>query len=64
MSLFSRVADDFGVPVVENRELDDELEKRGLSVGEDVIPSIRSIEQINRGHPLVRHQIQTATIHA
>ena len=44
---FVEVADDFGLPVDENRELADELEKLGVSIGEDVIPSIRSIDQID-----------------
>lgn len=44
---FVEVADDFGLPVDENRELADELEKIGVSMGDDVISSIRSIEQID-----------------
>jgi hypothetical protein len=40
------VAEDIGLPVEENRELADELRALGVSVGQDVIPSIRSIEEI------------------
>jgi hypothetical protein len=43
---FIEVADDFGMPVGENRELADELRELGVSVGDDVICSIRSIEEI------------------
>ena len=39
-------AEDVGLPVEEYRELADELRKLGESIGEDVIPSIRSIERI------------------
>jgi hypothetical protein len=39
-------ADVLGLPVEENRELADELRALGVSVGHDVIPSIRSIEEI------------------
>jgi hypothetical protein len=40
------VADDYGLPVDENRDIADELEELGISVGDDVIPSIRSVEEI------------------
>lgn len=39
-------AEDIGLPVDEYRELAEELRALGVSVGEDVIPSIRSIEEI------------------
>jgi hypothetical protein len=44
---YVEVAHDFGLPVDENRGLADELEKLGVSIGEDVIPSIRSVVQID-----------------
>ena len=43
---YVETAEDIGVPVDENRELADELRALGVSVGHDVIPSIRSIEEI------------------
>ncbi len=41
---FIEVYEDMGLPVDEHRELADQLRSFGISVGEDVIPSIRSIE--------------------
>ena len=43
---FIEVAEDFGLSTDENRELADELRALGVSVGEAVIPSIRSIVRI------------------
>lgn len=40
------VAEDFGLPVDEYRDLADELRELGVSVGDDVIPSIRNVEEI------------------
>ena len=42
---FVEVADDFGLPVDENRALAEKLRKRGITVGDDIIPSIRKIEE-------------------
>lgn len=42
---FIEVADDFGLPAEENRELADALRDLGIQVDE-VIPSIRSIEEV------------------
>ena len=42
---FIEVADDYGLPVDENRELADQLRERGIAVGDDIIPSVRSIEE-------------------
>ena len=41
---YIEAAENFGLPVDVNRELADDLQKLGVSVGEDVIPSISSIE--------------------
>lgn len=43
---YIEVAEDFGLPVDEYRDLADELRALGVPVGNDVIPSIRSIEEI------------------
>lgn len=43
---YIEVAEDFGLPVDEYRELADELRALGVAVGDAVIPSIRSIEQV------------------
>jgi type III secretion system FlhB-like substrate exporter len=42
---FIEVADDYGLPVDENRELAEQLRERGIAVGDDIIPSVRSIEE-------------------
>ena len=42
---YIEVADDFGMPADEHRELADALRNRGIIVDE-VIPSIRSIEEV------------------
>lgn len=42
---FVEVADDYGLPVDENRDLVDQLRKLGVSVGDDIIGSIRCIEE-------------------
>jgi len=43
---YIEVAEDFGLPVDEYRDLADELRTLGVPVGDVVIPSIRSIEEI------------------
>lgn len=43
---FIEVAEDFGLPVDEYRDLAKQLVKLGVPVGEHVIPSIRSIEEV------------------
>lgn len=43
---YVEVADDFGLPVDECRDLAERLCALGVNVGDDVIPSIRSIEHI------------------
>jgi len=43
---YIEVAEDLGLPVDEFRELADELFAPDASIGEDVISSIRSIEQV------------------
>ena len=43
---YIEVAEDFGLPVDKHRELADALRALGVSVGDTVIPSIRSIERI------------------
>jgi len=40
---FIEVAEEFGLPVEEHRELAEELRKGGIVIGDDVIPSIRRI---------------------
>ena len=40
------VCQDLGMLVDENRKLADQLEAIGVSVGDDVIPSIRSVERV------------------
>jgi hypothetical protein len=42
---YIEVADDYGKPVDENRDLADQLRNLGIAVGDDIIPSIRSIEE-------------------
>jgi len=42
---FIEVADDYGLPVDQNRDLAEQLPKLGVSVGDDIIGSIRSIEE-------------------
>jgi hypothetical protein len=43
---FIEVAEDFGLPTDEYRELADQLRDLGVPVGEAVIPSIRSIVKV------------------
>ena len=43
---YIEVADDFGLSVDENRELAEQLHQLGVSVGEHVIPSIRSVDEV------------------
>jgi hypothetical protein len=43
---FIKVADDYGLPVGENRELAVQLRSLGVGIDDDIIPSIRNIEQV------------------
>jgi hypothetical protein len=43
---FVEVAEDFGLPVDENRQLAEELSALGVPVGDHIIPSIRNIEEV------------------
>ena len=43
---YIEVADDYGMPVDENRELAEQLRNLGIAIGDDIIPSIRNIEQV------------------
>ena len=43
---YIEVCEDMGLPAEEHRELADQLRSLGVSVGEHVIPSIRSIVRI------------------
>ena len=43
---YIEVAEDFGLPTDEYPELAEALRKLGVSVGDRVIPSIRSIEEV------------------
>ncbi len=43
---YVEVAEDFGLPTDEYADLADALRKLGVSVGDTVIPSIRSIEKV------------------
>ena len=43
---YIEVADDYGMPADQNRDLAEKLRKRGIAVGEDIIPSLRSIEEV------------------
>ena len=43
---FVEVADDFGLPAEEHRDLAQALRALGVSVDDAVIPSIRSVEQV------------------
>lgn len=42
---YIEIAEDFGLPVDEHRQLAKQLHALGVPVGEHVIPSIRSIEE-------------------
>ncbi len=46
---FIETAEDYGIPVDEHRDLADQLRDLGVSVGDDVIPSIRSIQEVGAG---------------
>ena len=43
---YIEVADDFGMPVDENRDLAEQLHELGVPIDEHVVPSIRSIEEV------------------
>ena len=43
---YIEIADDFGLPVDEHRELTEGLKALDIPVGEHIIPSIRSIQQV------------------
>jgi len=44
---YIETCEDLGLPVDEYPELADQLRERGITLGECVIPSIRSIEQLD-----------------
>jgi len=44
---YIETCEDLGLPVDEYPELADQLRRRGIALGECVIPSIRSIEQLD-----------------
>ena len=48
---YIEVAEDFGLPVDEHLDLAEALQKLGVTVGEAVIPSIRSIGKAHYIHP-------------
>ncbi len=43
---YVETAEDIGLPVDENRDLADDLRALGVSVDDDVIPSIRNIREV------------------
>ena len=43
---YIEVANDYGMPVDENQDLVEELRKLGVTVGNDVIESIRNVEEV------------------
>jgi hypothetical protein len=43
---YIEVPEDYGLPVDEFRELADALHDQGVRIGNDIIPSIRSIERV------------------
>lgn len=43
---YIEVAEDFGMPVDEHRDIADGLRELGVAVGEAIIPSIRSIVKV------------------
>jgi len=47
---YVEIAEDFGIPVDECRELAHQLLDLGVPVGEHVIPSIRSVSVVDTGH--------------
>jgi hypothetical protein len=47
---FIEVAEDFGLPADEHHDLVDRLRDMGISVGDDVIPSIRSVTEVGEDH--------------
>lgn len=51
---FIKVAENLGLPVDECRELADQLRVSGVPIGDDVIPSIRSISLVDTGIPTSR----------
>jgi len=44
---YVETCEDLGLPVDEYPQLAEQLRKRGVALGESVIPSIRSIEQLD-----------------
>ena len=43
---YIEVADDYGIPVDQNQELAKQLRNLGIPVGDDIIPSIRTISRV------------------
>ena len=43
---YIEVADDYGEPVDQNRELAEQLRNLGIAIGDDIIPSIRAITRV------------------
>ena len=43
---YIEVAEDIGLPVDEHRTLAEELHRLGIQIGDDIIPSIRSVEEV------------------
>ena len=43
---YIEVADDYGMPADQNQELADQLRSLGVSIDDDIIPSVRSIEEV------------------
>ena len=43
---YIEVTQDYGLPVDENQELAEQLRNLGIAVGDDIIPSIRSIAKV------------------
>lgn len=51
---YVEIAEDFGLPIDECRELANQLRDLGVPVGEHVIPSIRSISLVDTGNTTSR----------
>jgi hypothetical protein len=43
---YVEVADEYGMPVDQNQEVAEQLRNLGITVGEDIIPSVRTIEKV------------------
>lgn len=55
---YIEVATDIGLPVDEHRDLVEELRRVGTQIGDDIIPSIRSVKEVgyqeSRSYPLLK----------